>query len=140
MPDDLAQTATIGVIASLLGFELVAAIRSWFDAAGGWRMSDPDARQRGGASRPILLSQTVAIRDHFAERQPVMILLRPRYAALRTSRYGRQLRAAIGRVRPGPFSEVPGACHSCRLARLKGHAHCPDCRQRLTVPVQPAGI
>ena len=139
MPDDLTRAAAFGIIGTLLAFELVAALRSWYDANAP-RTGGPDAHRLGDRSGPILLSQAFAIRDHFARRRQLMNDLRPRYAVLRTGRYGRQLRTAIGRVQPGPFSEVAAGCSSCRLSRLRGQAHCSDCHRRLLVPMTSASI
>ena len=138
MPDDLARIAVLGVIGSLLAFELVAAIRSWYEASTG-RDGEPGSDRRQATFQPILLSQAFAIRDHFAQRRPQMNEMRSRYAVLRTGGYGRQLRAAIGHVQPRSFRELAAICPACRPARLKGQVHCPECRRRLLVPVMPTG-
>ena len=129
----------MGVVGSLLAFELVAAVRSW--SAASVRRPDEDGTLHRGAThqQPILLSQAFAIRDHFRRQRPFMNDLRSRYAVLRTGRYARQLRMAIGQVQPRQYGAWATACPSCRPSRLRGQAHCPACRRRLLVPVVPAG-
>lgn len=132
MPDELIRTAAIGVGGTLLAVELVAAARSWYDAR--------TPRRMGDNAGPILLSQPFALRDHFAQRRHTLVALRGQYAVLRSDRYGRQLRSAIGRVRPGPFSEPVDACPECRGSRFKGQAHCVECGRRLIAPATAATI
>ena len=138
MPDDLGQSAAIGLIASLLSFELVAAVRSWFEARVARTRGDGTSPRRSEPHQPILLSQAFAIRDHFAQRRLSMNRLRGQYAVLGTSNYGRQLRTAISQARPNTFAAVTATCPACRVSRLKGRAHCLECRRRLLVPVRLA--
>jgi hypothetical protein len=139
MPDDLVQSAAIGVIGSLLAFELVAAVRSWLEARGHRTRAGGATRPRADADQPIFLSQAFAIRDHLARRRRWMNRLRGQYAELGTSRHARQLRMSIGRVQPSRFGDVTATCPYCRMSRLKGRAHCLECRHRLVVPAVPAG-
>ena len=139
MPDDLGQSAAIGLIASLLSFELIAAVRSWSEARTGRTRVDGTSPRRGEPREPILLSQAFALRDHFAQRRLSTNRLRGQFAALGTSTYGRQLRTAISHARPTTYADVTATCPACRVSRLKGRAHCLECRRRLVVPVVPAG-
>ncbi|MEX1169750.1 MAG: hypothetical protein WEE50_06380 [Chloroflexota bacterium] len=140
MTDELVRTAAIGVAAALLGFELVVAARSWYDAWSTEHDRDPAAPWLGRTDHGhLLLSQAFAIRDHVAERRRALTASRRRYAVLRTNRYGRQLRGAIGCVRTQALSHLAAACPSCRAARLKGQRHCLECGRSLIVPAIPAG-
>lgn len=132
MPDELIRTAAIGVGGTLLVVELLAAARSWYDSR--------TSRRLGDNAGPILLSQPFAVRDHFAQRRHTVVALRGQYAMLRTNRHGRQLRMAIGRVRPGPFSEPADACPECRASRFKGQAHCIECGRRLVTPLMQTAM
>lgn len=136
--DELLRTAGFSIAAALLVFELVVAVRSWYDARTPGQARDRAARWIGRPDHgQLLLSQAVAIRGHISRRRPTVNALRRRYAALATDRYGRQLRRAIGGVRPALPGD-PTACPWCRSARLKGQGHCLECGRRLIVAPLPA--
>ena len=131
--DELLRTAGFSIAAALLVFELVVAARSWYDARTSGPGRDRASRWLGQPDYgQLLLSQASAIRGHIATRRPTVHALRRRYAALGTDRYGRQLRRAIGRVRPAQPGD-PGACPWCRSSRLKGQGRCLECGRRLIV-------
>jgi hypothetical protein len=139
-PDELLRTAGLSIAAALLAFELIVAARSWYDAWSAEHGRDHAARWLGPPDHgQLLLSQAYAIRGHLAERRHVVSALRRQYAALGTNRYGRQLRGAIGRIRPARSGEFAADCQACRVTRLKGRGRCLECGRRLILPAVPAG-
>jgi hypothetical protein len=104
MPDEFLRSAAIGVVGTLLGFEMVAAVRSLIAARPMRSAGHPAMSVARVEHQPILMTQAFAIREHFAERRQATNALRAQFGVLRSSRHGRQLRMAIGRVQPGPVA------------------------------------
>ena len=109
--DDLARTALMGVLVTLLAFEFVAATASWMAvrlASRRWR-------------EPVLwLSRPVAIRQHLENRRRTLDAVRWQYPVLRSTRHGHEIRDAI-RGLSRPSHEHLAAM---RAARAR-HAFCP---------------
>jgi hypothetical protein len=138
-PDELLRTAGLSIAAALLLFELIVAARSWYDAGSARRARDRSRWLGQPDHGQLLLSQAFAIRGHLTERRHVVTALRRQYAALGTHQYGRQLRGAIGRLRPARSGAFAAHCQACRSARLKGRGRCLECGRRLILPAVPAG-
>ena len=95
---DLAPTIALGVGSALLAFEGFAALRSLVEVRG----ARPPRPVRPSETSPLLFTPRGAIRAHFVEQRRVVNAIRRQYPTLRSSRHGRELRAAIGRVRRHP--------------------------------------
>jgi hypothetical protein len=111
--DDLARTAALGILTTLVAFESIAAVHALLDTRSAGRPPAPKA---------MWISQPVAIRTHLATRRREFDAVRWRYPTLRTARHGREVRDAIRRLgrhvdrarRPGS----PGRRHRERLVGI----------------------
>lgn len=129
MTDVLIQTLAIGVVLTLLAFELTVAVTSWIEAGQAARLGD---------RTPLWFTRPFAIRDHMNVRASRVRALRREYPILRSPGYGHEVRNAIRRLRPAPPGDMLATCPTCRWSRRRGLEHCPACGSRLIVPAHAA--
>jgi hypothetical protein len=125
MTDSVLQTLAIGVVVTLLAFELVVAFASWLEATGG---------RRSNHRTPVHITRPFAIRDHFRERRLQLNALRGQYPVLRLPDHGRRVRDAIRGLQPTRLTATLTACPDCRGSRMRGLPRCPGCARRLIEP------
>lgn len=108
LTDDLTRTISMGIFATLLAFEFVAAMQSWLAA-----------REGGGlASRQVLwLSRPFAIKARLAARRHEFDAVRWQYPVLRSARRGHEIRNAIRRLHRHP--DWPMRPRRANLRRLQ---------------------
>ena len=87
--DDLAQTALIGLLVALAGFEFLVAVGSWL----GTRTRGPST-----VRSDVWLSRPIEIRRHLAARRREFDAVRRQYPVLRSPGHGHEIRNAIRRL------------------------------------------